>query len=65
MPGWENTRNYGVGQRTGSLGKLEEIWRTCEGICEKQNLLKPQGLGGITGCVYGNPIETLGIGRDH
>jgi len=25
MPGEENTKKYGVGQRAGSLGKLEEI----------------------------------------
>ena len=55
MPGQEHIRKYGVGQRAGSLEKLKEICGKCEGICE--NILKPQGLGGITGWVYGNPIK--------
>ena len=56
MPGQENTRKHGVGQSAGSLGKLRERSRKCEGICEKP--IQTQGLGGITGWVYRNPVKT-------
>jgi len=51
MPGQENTRTYGLGQRVGSLGKLKEIYRKCEGICDK--LIKTPGAGWDAGWVYG------------
>ena len=58
MPGQENARKYGVGQSAGSLGKLKGIIRKYEGICEKKNLLKIPGAGGITGWACGNPVKT-------
>ena len=43
MPGQENTRKYWMGQRAGSLGKVEERGGACEGICEKP--IKTPGAG--------------------
>jgi len=45
MPDQENIKKYGMGHRAGSLGKLKEIWRTCEGICEKPIKIPGAGWG--------------------
>ena len=57
MPGQGNMRKYGVGQR-GSLGKLVEMRRTCEGICEKKTI-KTQGAGWDHWLGVGHCMEIL------